>query len=60
MAIPSTMIPIPPSHCVALRQSRMPGSVASMSVSTVEPVVVKPDMDSKSAAAGERRVPENR
>ena len=40
----SMMMPMPPSHCVRLRQKRMPCGALSMSVSTDEPVVVKPDM----------------
>ncbi len=60
MATPRTMNPIPPSHWVMLRQRRMPGCTASMSASTVEPVVVKPDIDSKSASAGWGMAPERR
>ncbi len=44
-----TMIPIPPSQWVKERQKRMPWGSASISVKTVAPVVVKPDMDSKTA-----------
>ena len=46
----STMIPIPPSQWVRLRQKRRPRGTTSMSVSTEEPVVVKPDMVSKKAS----------
>ncbi len=43
----STMIPIPPSHCVSWRQSRSPLGSASTSVRMLPPVVLKPDMPSK-------------
>src|SRR3712207_1202791 len=47
-----TTIPIPPVHCVMLRQSRSEGA-RSCGASTVEaPVVVKPAMDSKKASTG--------
>src|SRR5918994_7485931 len=47
-----TTIPIPPAHCVMLRQSRSEGARSS-GASTVEaPVVVKPAMDSKKASTG--------
>src|SRR5918997_4879406 len=42
-----TTIPIPPSHWVWLRQKRMEGVSASMSESSVDPVVVKPLIPSK-------------
>jgi hypothetical protein len=40
-------MPIPPSHCRRERQIKMGIDTASMSVSTVEPVVVRPLKDSK-------------
>src|ERR671916_651187 len=47
-----TTIPIPPAHCVMLRQSNSEGASLS-GASTVEaPVVVKPAMDSKKASTG--------
>ncbi len=58
--MPSTMIPIPPIHCVKLRQNRMPCGRDSMSEKTVAPVVVNPDTDSKSAWTGESMTPVNR
>ena len=51
MATPMTMMPIPPSHCSKERQSRMPGGASSRPVTTVEPVVVMPDIASKKASA---------
>ncbi len=42
-----TMIPIPPSQCVVLRQKSKLLGRASMSERMLAPVVVKPDMDSK-------------
>ena len=45
-----TMIPMPPSHWVRSRQKRMPLGLDWISVSTVAPVVVKPDMASKNAS----------
>ena len=44
-----TIIPIPPSHCKRLRQTIIPSEVFSRSSIIVEPVVVKPDTDSKKA-----------
>jgi hypothetical protein len=41
------MIPIPPSHCVSWRQIATERSRPSMSVTTLAPVVVKPDIASK-------------
>src|SRR3712207_2627095 len=47
-----TTIPIPPVHCVMLRQRRSEGARSS-GASTVEaPVVVKPAIDSKKASTG--------
>ncbi len=43
---------MPPSHCVIDRQKRIPAGNDAKSASTVEPVVVKPDVDSKKAATG--------
>jgi hypothetical protein len=47
MAMDRTMMPIPPSHWVMLRQRRIPAGIASISFRTEAPVVVKPDRDSK-------------
>ena len=41
------MMPMPPSHWVRERQTRTLSDTTFRSVITVEPVVVKPDMDSK-------------
>ena len=41
------MIPMPPSHCVSCRQISSESGIASMSVRTVAPVVVNPDIASK-------------
>ncbi len=49
MATVSTMIPMPPIHCVRLRQYRMPFDTPSISVRMDAPVVVMPDMVSKKA-----------
>ena len=46
------MIPIPPSHWLSWRQMRIDRSSASTSVTTVAPVVVKPDIPSKNASIG--------
>ena len=40
MAIASTIIPIPPIQCVRLRQNKTPLGTISISLNTVEPVVV--------------------
>jgi hypothetical protein len=48
----STMIPMPPSHWVNWRHMSIELFSAGMSVRTLEPVVVKPDIDSKSASTG--------
>src|ERR671912_767105 len=47
MARKMTTMPMPPSHWVMLRQKRMEGVSASMSASSVAPVVVKPLIPSK-------------
>ena len=44
------MKPMPPSQCSIERQMSRPGEAASRPVSTVEPVVVIPDMVSKKAS----------
>ena len=44
-----TMIPSPPSQCSTCRQKFSDGGRSSSPVSTVEPVVVSPDMASKKA-----------
>jgi hypothetical protein len=45
-----TMMPMPPSHCRIARQRRSVGGMESRPTSTVEPVVVRPDMVSKKAS----------
>ncbi len=57
IAITSTMMPMPPSQCVSDRQKSTPWGRDSTSANTVAPVVVKPDIASKSAAIGESRTP---
>lgn len=47
----NTRIPIPPSQWVKERQNNMDLGSASMSVKIVDPVVVKPEQDSKKASA---------
>ena len=44
------MMPRPPNQCSAWRQKLSDGGRASRPISTVEPVVVSPDMASKNAA----------
>ena len=46
------MIPMPPSHWLSCRQISTDWSSASTLVTTVAPVVEKPDMPSKSASTG--------
>ena len=46
------MIPIPPSHCVNCRHIPSERESSSKSVSTVAPVAVKPETDSKYALTG--------
>ena len=41
---------MPPSHCVSERQKKIPRPKAVKSTITVAPVVVSPDIDSKSAS----------
>ena len=53
----STMIPIPPIHCINARHNRMEWDCASTSVNTVEPVVVKPAIVSYHASVMEGRAP---
>ena len=45
---------MPPSHCVVARQRSKPRGQISTSAMTLAPVVVKPEADSKIAAAGGR------
>ncbi|OPZ57962.1 MAG: hypothetical protein BWY88_01116 [Synergistetes bacterium ADurb.Bin520] len=45
-----TMIPMPPSQWVKLRQNKIPRGFPSMWVNTEAPVVEKPDMASKNAS----------
>jgi hypothetical protein len=52
-----TMMPMPPSQCVRLRQNRSPLGWASISVRMDAPVVVNPDMDSKNASVKEGNPP---
>ena len=40
-------MPMPPNHCVRLRHTSMPWGSASIFTRTDDPVVVKPDIDSK-------------
>ena len=47
-----TMIPMPPTHCVNCRHRRSEWSTASTFVRIDDPVVVKPDIDSKNASTG--------
>jgi hypothetical protein len=44
------MIPIPPNHCVRLLQKRIEYGNISTSFIIEEPVVEKPDVDSKNAS----------
>ena len=46
-ATANTINPTPPSHCSRERHSKMLGAMLSRPVSTVDPVVVTPDMVSK-------------
>lgn len=46
------MNPMPPMPCSIDRHSKMPGGASSRPTSTVEPVVVRPDIASKKASAG--------
>ena len=46
------MIPTPPSHAVNWRHMSIECDSAGMSVRTLDPVVEKPDIDSKSASTG--------
>jgi hypothetical protein len=46
------MMPTPPIHVVNWRHIAIDRVSASISVSTLEPVVEKPDIDSNSASAG--------
>ena len=48
----STMIPTPPIQVVNCRHMAIERDCASMSVSTLDPVVEKPDIDSNSASTG--------
>ncbi len=52
------MIPIPPIQWVKLLQKRMPLGKASISVKMDDPVVVKPETDSKNAFVKEGMAPE--
>ena len=45
-----TIMPTPPSHCSKARQIRMPGEAVSICCRTVDPVVVMPETDSKTAS----------
>jgi hypothetical protein len=50
IAIAMTTIPTPPSHCISARHNRRLRGMVSRPTSTVEPVVVMPDMVSKKAS----------
>jgi len=50
MAMAVTMIPIPPIHCRIARHSKIPRGMSSSPVSTVAPVVVRPEIDSNMAS----------
>ena len=50
IAIAMTMIPTPPSHWIRARHKRMLCGMVSSPTSTVEPVVVTPDIVSKKAS----------
>ena len=50
IAMPSTMMPMPPSHWVSERQSSSAAGSASTFCSTEAPVVVNPDADSNRAS----------
>ena len=50
MAMDKTMMPMPPSHWMKLRQSSSPRLKPSMSVKIDDPVVVNPETDSKKAS----------
>ena len=52
--MPATMKPTPPIHWRIARHIRMPRSVPSSPVITVDPVVVMPDMASKKASVKDR------
>ena len=54
--IATTMIPIPPNHCSNARQNSRPCGKVSRSDSTVDPVVVKPDIASKNASTNRASV----
>jgi hypothetical protein len=53
-----TMIPIPPIQWVKLRQNKMDLGKLSISVKMEEPVVVKPETDSKKASMNKGISPE--
>jgi hypothetical protein len=48
----SAITPSPPNHCDMARHRKKLRGYAEKSVRTVAPVVVKPDIDSNSAASG--------
>ena len=53
-----TIIPTPPSHCIIALHSSILFGDASKFVTTVEPVVVIPDMLSKKASLNEKLISE--
>jgi hypothetical protein len=57
MIITSTIIPRPPIQCVRLLQNNIEKGRFSTSVNIEDPVVVKPDDDSKKASTNEGIVP---
>jgi hypothetical protein len=50
MRIAIRTMPTPPIHCSSERQRRIPGGRSSRPLSTVEPVVVRPEIVSKKAS----------
>ena len=56
----STMIPMPPSHCVRQRQKSIDLGRASTSSRMVDPVVENPEQVSKSASGKDVMLPERR
>ena len=50
IATASTMMPMPPNQCSDARHMLSDGARVSRPVSTVAPVVLRPDIDSKNAS----------
>ena len=57
IAIVSTKIPMPPIQCVKLRQKSTPCGRTSTAVKTEEPVVVRPEHDSKKLSIKDGKAP---